>query len=89
MSKVSFYVQFRRERGWQQTVRAIAMTQNKPTSPRRGSGSIVVKLTANIPDWVFDPLDLVAEVTVPAENAEPLIALDSVGPILDDPETES
>lgn len=83
MSKVAFYIQFRRVRG---SIEATKMTKSMSRTPR-GSGAVSVKFIADIPSWVFDPLDLVAEAVVPAEHAEPVIRLDSVGPIVAAPET--
>lgn len=81
VGKATFYVQFRRVGG---SIVATKMTQTRSKTPR-GSGAISVKFVAEIPTWVFDPLDLVADTVIPAENTEPVIRLSSVGPILPEP----
>lgn len=79
MAKVTFFVQFRRRYG---TIEAEKITKTRSVTPR-GSGAISVKFVADIPAWVFDPLDLVAETVVPADATEPIIRLEAVGPIRD------
>ena len=63
------------------------MTKSMSRFPR-GSGAISVKFVADIPLWVFDPLDLVADTVVPADYTEPVIRLEAVGPVIPQPETE-
>lgn len=86
MGKVTFFVQFARRRGG--PIEATKVTKSRSAVPR-GSAAISVKFVAEIPDWVFDPLDLVAETVVPADSTEPLIRLEAVGPILPDSEADS
>lgn len=81
-AKAVFYVQFRRVGG---SIVASKLTQTRSKTPR-GSGAISVKFIAEFPTWVFDPLDLVADTVIPAENTEPIIRLSSVGPVLPEPE---
>lgn len=81
-AKVAFYVQFRRLGSG---ITATKMTQTRSKTPR-GSGAISVKFVAEIPTWVFDPLDLVADTVIPAENTEPVIRLSSIGPVFPEPE---
>lgn len=76
--RATFFVQFKRSGN---TIVPQKMTQTRSKTPR-GSGAISVKFEAVIPMWVFDPLDLVADTIVPAENAEPVIRLSSVGPVI-------
>jgi hypothetical protein len=83
MSKVSFFVQFHRVRGG--SIEAQKLTKTRGTLPR-GMGAVSVQFKAEIPDWVFDPLDLIAETVVPADAPEPLIRLEAVGPVLPDGE---
>lgn len=75
--KGTFYVQFKRQGSG---IVAQKLTQSKSRTPR-GSGAISVRLQIEIPSWVFDPLDLVAQTIVPAQNTEPVIRLSSVGPV--------
>jgi hypothetical protein len=85
MAKVKFFVQFERKYG---TVSATKLTQARGATPR-GSGAIRVAFVADVPDWLFDPLDLIAKpVDVPADHAEPIIRLESVGPVLPTAESE-
>ena len=74
-----FFVQFKRQGN---SIVAQKLTQGRSRTPR-GQGAVSIRLRIEVPSWVFDPLDLVADTIVPAENTEPIIRLSSVGP---DPE---
>lgn len=76
MSRVTFFVQFTRRRG---AVEAAKLTKTRGALPR-GMGAVNVRFVADIPDWVFDPLDLTAETVVPADKAVPILRLEAVGP---------
>jgi hypothetical protein len=60
------------------------LTQGRSRTPR-GQGAVQIRLRIEVPSWVFDPLDLVADTIVPAENTEPVIRLSSVGPTVEEP----
>lgn len=79
--KGDFYVQFRRVGN---VVVPQKLTQTRSKTPR-GSGAVSIRLRIEVPSWVFDPLDLVADTIVPAENTEPVIRLSSVGPAVEEP----
>ena len=85
--RATFYVQVEpRWSRWQKrddgspaldTIKAVAMTLARPTRNRRGE-SVVVKLTVEIPDAAFYPLQPEAIVVIPAELVEPTKAIEVV-----------
>lgn len=74
MARSTFYVQlepeFRRER--LVSVKAKAVTLGRPTYPRGRGGTVAIKMTVEIPDAAFYPLQPEAIIEVPLDETLPL-----------------
>lgn len=81
MSYVTFWVTFRKDRRSGQIIPE-KVTKTRVALPR-GLGAVGIRFRAEIPDFVFEPLDLIAETVVPAEAVEPVIRLEAVGPVVE------
>lgn len=72
MAKTTFYVQvspefYRYDSTRLSKIRATALTQKRPTSVRGRNGTVTVKLTLDIPDEAFMPLQPEAVIKVPSD----------------------
>lgn len=75
LHSATFYVQLEPERGhWEDMntgerailgAKAVGITQSRPRKPR--PGSVVIKLTVDLPEAAFLPLRPEAIITIPAE----------------------
>lgn len=77
MAKTTFYVQFEPEfigpNNNVRAIRATTLTKGRPAVSRsRRTGSVVVKMTVEIPDQAFKPLEPEAVITIPASLTEVL-----------------
>ncbi len=86
IAKTTFYVQFKRTGSG---VVASAVTQNPPRVPRGARAGVFLKVRASIPMWVFDPLDLVADLEISGEAVQPLIRLEAIGPVIPEEPTDA
>jgi hypothetical protein len=72
MAKTTFYVQvapefYRYDNSRLNKIRATALTQKRPTTTRGRNGTVTVKLTLDIPDEAFLPLQPEAVIKVPSD----------------------
>jgi len=95
MAKTTFYVQIEPTFGrynWDKDkltgIKAKSVTQSRPTQAKGRSGSIVVKLTLDIPDAAFMPLAPEAVITVPSEMVSVPIDVAAIDPHQPAPTTD-
>lgn len=74
MAKTTFYVQVEPNFGrynWDKDkltgIKAKSITQSRPTQTRGRNGTVTVKLTLDIPDEAFMPLQPEAVISVPSD----------------------
>lgn len=73
--KTTFYLQFEGERSHHHTDRigrivARRISQNKPSRP--ASGSVVVKMTVDMPEEAFLPLEPLVDIVIPLDRTMPV-----------------